>query len=298
MRGRFAPSPTGDLHLGGAYVAFAAHDRVRADGKGAFVVRMEDLDRPRVVPGAADRILDDLEWLGLGEDEGVRRGGPHAPYAQSARDSAYADAIAKLDRDGLVYPCTCSRAEIARAASAPHAGEEGPRYPGTCRDPAARRPDRPVALRLRVPEDARRHVSFDDAIAGHREEDVALSAGDFVLRRADGIASYQLAVVVDDAAMEIDEVVRGDDLLPSTGRQVLLARLLGVRSPRWLHVPVVRGPDGERLAKRHQSMLRGTTVRELREAGISVSEIVSEMRVGLATPALPWAPPAAWLTAR
>jgi glutamyl-tRNA synthetase len=167
-----------------------------------------------------------------------------------------------------------------------------------CRDPAARKPGRPIALRLRVPDDERRLVSFDDVLHGHHEEDVAATAGDFVLRRGDGIASYQLAVVVDDAAMEIDEVVRGDDLLPSTGRQVLLARLLGARSPRWLHLPVVRGPDGERLAKRHQSAVRGTTIRELREAGISAAEVLSAMRAGLSTQAVPWVPPAHWLVPR
>ena len=298
MRGRFAPSPTGDLHLGGAYVALVAHDRVRAQGGGAFVVRMEDLDPPRVVPGAGARILDDLEWLGLHEDEGLRRGGPHAPYAQSARGAVYADAIARLEAGGHVYPCTCSRAEIARASSAPHAGEEGPRYPGTCRDEAKRKPGRPVALRLRVPDDERRIVSFDDALRGPVREDVAKAAGDFVLRRGDGVASYQLAVVVDDAAMEVDEVVRGDDLLASTGRQVLLARLLDVRSPRFVHVPVVRGPDGERLAKRHQSSVRGTTIHELREAGISAAEVTSELRRGLCDLATPWAPPSRWLERR
>ena len=297
MRGRFAPSPTGDLHLGGAYVALVAHDRAHAHG-GAFVVRMEDLDPPRVVPGAAARILDDLAWLGLHEDEGPRRGGPYAPYEQSARGAVYDEAIGRLEAAGHVYPCTCSRAEIARAASAPHAGEEGPRYPGTCRDPANRKSGRPVALRLRIPDDERRIVSFDDVLRGPQREDVGGAVGDFVLRRGDGVASYQLAVVVDDAAMEIDEVVRGDDLLASTARQVLLARLLGVPSPRFVHVPVVRGPDGERLAKRHQSSLRCTTIGELREAGISAAEVVGELRRGLVDLRVPWAPPARWLSPR
>lgn len=271
MRGRFAPSPTGDLHLGGAYVALAAWLSTRAQG-GTFVVRMEDLDPPRVVAGAAERILDDLAWLGIDWDEGPRVGGPHGPYEQSRRDERYAAAIARLDAQGLVYPCTCTRAEIARASSAPHAGEEGPRYPGTCRDPKNRRHDRPAAMRLRVPE---RVISFVDEIAGEHREDVAATVGDFVLRRADGVASYQLAVVVDDREMHIDEIIRGDDLLPSTARQILLAELLGFsEATRWIHLPLVVGPDGERLAKRHQSKYRGSTIAELREAGLPAGEIV------------------------
>lgn len=273
LRQRFAPSPTGDLHLGGAYIALAAWLRARASGD-AFVVRDEDLDRPRVVPGAIDRILDDLTWLGLDWDEGPRVSGPHAPYAQSQRAQIYERAIAALG--DLVYPCTCTRAEIA--ASAPHAGEEGPRYPGTCRDPKNRRADRQASLRLRVPEGV---VSFDDEIHGPQREDVAEVVGDFVLRRADGIAAYQLAVVVDDLAMNIEEVVRGDDLLGSTARQVLLMQLLGGRVPRFVHLPVVLGPDATRLAKRHQSRWVGSTIRELADLGISSEEIVGELGAAL-----------------
>jgi glutamyl-tRNA synthetase len=260
LRSRFAPSPTGDLHLGGAYIALAAF--LRAQG-GPFVMRIEDLDPPRVVPGATERILDDLRWLGITWDE---------QYAQSERSHVYNDAIDRLG--DLVYPCTCTRAEIARVASAPHAGEEGPRYPGTCRDPKSRRSDRPAALRVRVPAGT---VTFDDELHGAITEDVEQSVGDFVLRRADGVASYQLAVIVDDVAMQIDEVVRGDDLLSSTARQVLLANLLGARAPRFLHLPLVLGPDGTRLAKRHQSRYFGSTIRELRERDISVEEILGAL---------------------
>jgi glutamyl-tRNA synthetase len=304
LRQRFAPSPTGDLHLGGAYIALAAWLRARNAGD-AFVVRDEDLDRPRVVPGAIDRILDDLSWLGLDWDEGPRVGGPHAPYSQSQRDHLYEEAIRALgDR---VYPCTCTRAEIA--SSAPHAAEV--RYPGTCRDPKNRKAGRAASLRLWVPEGV---VRFVDEIHGPQEQDVAAVVGDFVLRRADGVASYQLAVVVDDIAMNIGEIVRGDDLLSSTARQIVLIELLGAKPPRWVHLPLVLGPDGSRLAKRHQSQWMGSTVRELREAGVSASEIVTELAsalgisrgiapremVGGGVPRRirPWTVPSLWVTPR
>lgn len=294
MRGRFAPSPTGDLHLGGATTALASYLRAKSAGD-VWIVRMEDLDPPRVVAGASERILDDLRWLGLAWDEGPGVEGPYGPYEQSRRGESYRAALAILEARGLVYPCTCTRAEIARAASAPHAGEEGPRYPGTCRDPNKRRGDRPAALRLRVPDDERARVAFDDVFAGRVEEDVAQIVGDFVLRRAapmgpgphhaptsgPGVASYQLAVVVDDLAMRIDEVVRGGDLLASTARQILLARLLDAAPPRYAHVPLVLGPDGERLAKRHQSAFFGTTIAELRASGVTPDEILGELGAAL-----------------
>lgn len=266
MRTRFAPSPTGDLHLGGALVALAAYGRAKVHG-GVFVVRMEDLDPPRVVPGAAERILDDLRFLGLSWDEGPTVGGPYSPYVQGEAAATYEEALGRLP----TYPCTCTRAEIA--ASAPHEGEEGPRYPGTCRDPS-RRKDRPAALRLWVPEG---RVAFDDLVRGPIAEDVAAVVGDFVLRRADGVFAYQLAVAVDDGRMRIDEVHRGDDLLGSTARQLLLQRLLGLPSPRYAHLPVVRGPDGERLAKRHQAHIVGSTVRELRARGMAAEEILGPL---------------------
>jgi len=160
-------------------------------------------------------------------------------------------------------------------------GEEGPRYPGTCREPSHRKPNRPFALRLAVPEDARSRIGFDDRWAGHVEQDVAEAVGDFVLQRADGAYAYQLAVIVDDVAMRVDEVIRGDDLLGSTPRQILIAELLGARPPRYAHLPVVRGPDGERLAKRHQGQVRGTTVRELREQGVSAIEMLTVLGAAL-----------------
>jgi glutamyl-tRNA synthetase len=264
-RGRYAPSPTGPLHLGNARTALLAWLAARAAGS-AFVMRVEDLDGPRVRPGLEARILDELRWLGIDWDEGPDAGGPAGPYRQSERGGRYAAALAALRDAGLVYPCFCSRAEIAAASQAPHgAGDDGPRYPGTCRgltaaEAAARAARRAPAWRFRVPAEP---IAFDDAIHGRCVHDVAAEVGDFVVARADGVAAYQLAVVVDDAAMGIEEVVRGDDLLSSTARQLLLYRALGLTAPRFAHVPLVTGPDGARLAKRHGALSLG----ELRERG-------------------------------
>jgi glutamyl-tRNA synthetase len=252
-RGRFAPSPTGPLHLGNARTALLSWLAARTDG-GEYLMRVEDLDGPRVQPGAEARILAGLRWLGLDWDEGPDVGGPFAPYRQSERMDRYARALSRLREAGVVYPCFCSRAEIAAAAQAPHGpGDEGPRYPGTCRDlPAAeaerRSRTRPPAWRFRVPPGP---VELHDVLHGVQRRDVAAETGDFVVARADGIPAYQLAVVVDDAAMEVTEVVRGDDLLASTARQLLLYRALELRAPRFAHVPLVNGEDGTRLAKRH-----------------------------------------------
>lgn len=276
LRTRFAPSPTGDLHFGGAWCALASWLIARRSG-GAFVLRVEDVDVGRVVEGSEARILEDLRWLGLEWDEGPDRGGPFASYRQSERAREHERALADLAARGLAYPCDCSRKEIAAAASAPHAGEEL-RYPGTCRDADPKRPmKRAPALRLRVP-DGLEPVAFVDAVRGPQREDVASAAGDFVLQRGDGAVSYQLACAFDDAAMEIDLVVRGDDLLASTARQLLLMRLLGFeRAPRYAHVPLVVGADGSRLSKRSQAI----TVRSLRARGVSPEAIVSELARGL-----------------
>lgn len=277
LRARFAPSPTGDLHLGSAWTALAAWALARAAG-GTTVLRLEDIDTPRVVRGAAARIAEDLAWLGLDWDEGPAEGGPYAPYTQSERTSIYDDKLAELTAAGLTYPCDCSRAEISRVASAPHAGEEI-RYPGTCREaPRDRVMKRLPAIRLRVPDgDA---VVFDDLVRGRIEQRVDASVGDFVLRRGDGVYGYQLVVAVDDAAMRISHVVRADDLLGSTARQILLMRLLGTPDeaiPSYAHVPMVVGADGGRLAKR-----AGTaTIRELAQRGSSAGEIVGRLARGL-----------------
>jgi glutamyl-tRNA synthetase len=265
-RGRYAPSPTGPLHLGNARTALVAWLHARAAG-GAFVMRVEDLDGPRVRPGMEARILDELRWLGLDWDEGPDVGGPAGPYRQSLLAARYAAALDRLRGAGLAYPCFCSRAEIAASARAPHGpADEGPRYPGTCRDlapddVARRAATRRPAWRLRVSPGT---VSFEDLFHGPQSFDVDGTTGDFVVMRADGIAAYQLAVAVDDAAMGITDVVRGDDLLSSTARQLLLYRALGLPAPRFAHVPLVVGADGERLAKRHGALSLG----ELRERGV------------------------------
>jgi glutamyl-tRNA synthetase len=274
-RGRYAPSPSGAIHLGNASTALVSWLSVRARG-GRYVMRIEDLDAPRVAPGASEAILDDLAWLGLDWDEGPDNGGPHAPYVQSLRAEAYDQAFGVLRSTDCLYPCFCSRKDIQAAASAPQApGDEIP-YPGTCRalDPAEaeRRiaEGRPHAWRFRVePESIE---AFDDLVAGpYRAAPGAI--GDFVVRRADGGASYQLAVVVDDAAMRIDEVVRGNDLLPSTVRQILLYRALDAPVPAFAHVPLVLDSERVRLSKRHD----GVTIAAFREHGVGPGAVVGRL---------------------
>jgi glutamyl-tRNA synthetase len=286
IRGRFAPSPTGALHLGNARTALLAWLHARAHG-GAFVMRVEDLDFGRVRPGIMERQLDELRWLGLDWDEGPDVGGPHAPYVQSARQDRYEAALRTLAERGLLFECTCSRKDIAQAASAPHAGEEGPRYPGTCRErlvdpgvPSLIEQGRSLfALRVRVEPEA---VCFADGVMGDCCFDPAAETGDFVVRRKDGAAAYQLAVVVDDAAMRMTHVVRGADLLSSSARQILLCRALDLPVPAFVHVPLMLGPDGERLAKRHGAVSLG----ELRDAGVPPERVAGWLAAtcGLAAP--------------
>ena len=279
-RGRFAPSPTGDLHLGGARTALAAWLDTRKVG-GRFVLRVEDLDPPRTVPGAAERLARDLAALGLDWDEGPDVGGPHAPYHQSERAGHYDRLLARWLDEERVFPCYCSRAEVARASVAPHgAADEGPRYPGTCRRltrdqiAAHERRGRRPSLRFRVEPGA---IAFVDLVAGPQGDDPAATVGDFVVRRADGLHAYQLAVVVDDAAMAITRVLRGVDLLSSTARQILLYRALGVPPPRFAHLPLVLGPDGQRLAKRHGAI----AVRELFARGLSPVRLRARLAASL-----------------
>lgn len=263
-RGRLAPSPTGQLHLGIARTSLCAWLRARSQG-GKLVMRIEDIDIPRVVAGSAEGIMDDLRWLGIDWDEGPDVGGPHAPYLQSERAQHYTRAIARLEARDDTYPCICSRKEILELASAPH-GDLGPLYPGTCRNGAARQapPQRPPALRFKHRGAA---PGFCDVLQGPYAGAVV---DDFVLRRGDGTVSYQLAVVIDDIDMGITEVVRGDDLMSSTPRQLALYSALGEAPPEFLHVPLLLGSDGRRLSKRHAA----PAISEYRSAGVYAEQIV------------------------
>jgi glutamyl-tRNA synthetase len=242
------------------------------------VIRVEDMDTPRVVAGAEGRILEDLAWLGLFADA--------APSRQSLRGPVYEEALGELSRQGRVYPCDCSRADISRVVSAPHPGEELV-YPGTCREKNPERSlKREPALRFRIgPDDA---VFVKDLVQGELDPRLVQQAGDFVLRRGDGVFAYQLAVAVDDLAMRISHVVRGVDLLGSTPRQLLVMQALSSEGalgwaprdatfPLYAHVPLVVGPDGVRLAKR----TAGATVRELRERGALPHAVLGQLAHGL-----------------
>jgi len=275
VRGRYAPSPTGDLHLGNLRTALLAWLWARRAG-GRCVLRIEDLDLPRVRSGATKRMLADMRWLGLTWDEGPTEGGPYGPYRQSDRLALYEHALATLRAQGMLYPCYCSRAELARIASAPVPGEEGAPYPGTCRELSSRervmreRAGRRPAWRFRVPSGV---VRFTDAICGPQAQDVAATVGDFIVRRSDGIIAYQLAVVVDDGWMAINQVVRGADLLSSTPRQILLAQALGWPIPAYAHVPLLTDAAGAKLSKREQA----SGLAPLRAAGHSPEEIIGQL---------------------
>ncbi len=283
-RGRFAPTPSGDLHLGGARTALVAWLDARAH-QGQFVVRLEDLDEQRTVPGAEQRILDDLRWLGLTWDEGPDVGGTYGPYRQSEKRAQFGERIAQLLAEDKAYPCFCSRREIALASVAPHGeSDDGPRYPGTCarltrKQIAERAKTRAPAIRLRVSPGA---IDWIDRVHGERSDKVAEGVGDFVLRRADLVPAYQLAVVIDDGEMRISDVVRADDLLSSTARQILLYRAFGWNTPRFAHVPLILGPDGVRLSKRHGAIGIGA----LRERGLSPERVIGALAatLGLCAP--------------
>ncbi|MBK8253083.1 MAG: tRNA glutamyl-Q(34) synthetase GluQRS [Polyangiaceae bacterium] len=287
-RGRFAPSPTGQLHLGSAAAAiFCAAAALQAHG--TLVLRMEDLDTDRVVPGCADAILNDLRWLGIHWQEGPDTTGPFAPYTQSQRLPLYQAALDLLAAQNLTFYCDCSRAEIARAASAPHAGEEGPRYPGTCRPfgMTQRAFKRPPAVRLAVPNNSHSLITIRDRILGDFTENVFQTTGDFVLRRGDGVFAYQLAVVVDDLTMGITEVVRGADLAASAPRQTLLAQLLGGTSPTFAHIPLLYGDNGERLAKR----AKGVPLADQRASGVHPSKLLLAIAGAYGVDISPWVDP-------
>lgn len=263
-RGRLAPSPTGFLHLGHARTFWTAQVRARAAG-GTLILRNDDLDRDRVRAEFVAGFMEDLRWFGCEWTEGPDLGGPFAPYNQSERLGLYRSAFDRLRHSGAVYPCACSRKDILHALTAPHAADDEPIYPGICRQRSADSLPlgRPVSWRLRVPAGA--VVEFHDGHFGPQRFLAGRDFGDFVVWRHDGLPSYQLACVVDDAAMAITEVVRGEDLLMSTARQLLLYRALGLTPPAFFHCPLVRDETGVRLAKRHAAL----SLRALRAAGRS-----------------------------
>ncbi|HXR37866.1 MAG TPA: tRNA glutamyl-Q(34) synthetase GluQRS [Terracidiphilus sp.] len=296
-RGRLAPSPTGYLHVGHARTFFAAWQRAR-DAGGALVMRMEDLDPDRSKQVYAEAAYEDLRWLGIRWQEGPDKGGPFAPYVQSRRRSIYLAAWRRLLRRGYLYPCRCSRKDLESALGAPHERvfpatqgsvgggkwdlqDDEPIYPGTCRHLLGRAPQLPGPTasdidtpegfnwRFRVPDGEA--IEFVDRNLGKQRFVAGVDFGDFVVWRRDGVPSYQLACVADDAAMGITEVVRGADLLKSTARQILLNRALGYSDPAWFHCRLVVDHNGRRLAKRHDSL----SLRALRQRGLTPMNILS-----------------------
>ncbi len=270
-RGRLAPSPTGYLHLGHARTFWVAWRRAR-ERAGTLVLRVEDLDAARCRPEFVTAIDEDLEWLGLDWQESPAQGGPCGPYVQSARLGWYRQAFEQLRAAGAVYPCTCSRRDVHAALAAPHAGDEEPVYPGTCRDrrldpEAARHSPRAPVWRFRVRDGER--VTVADLARGEVTVVAGVDFGDFVVWRGDDLPSYQLACVVDDHLMAITEVVRGEDLLMSAARQALLYRALGWVCPAFFHCPLMLDESGRRLAKRHDAL----SLRKLREQGASPEEL-------------------------
>jgi glutamyl-tRNA synthetase len=278
-RGRLAPSPTGYLHLGHARTFWIAQQRAQAGG-GTLVLRNEDLDATRFKLEFVSAMLEDLKWFGFEWQEGPDCGGPFGPYNQSERREFYLAAMRKLLAGGFIYPCTCSRSDVRRALSAPHQGEEEPVYPGTCRakfkagsEEGSFRPESTSGSplkrnwRFRVPDGE--VIAFADGHCGPQQFTAGKDFGDFVVWRHDGVPAYQLSVVVDDAAMRITEVVRGADLLPSTARQLLLYRALGVPAPQFYHCPLMMDEKGVRLAKRHDAL----SLRRLRAEGNSPAQL-------------------------
>lgn len=269
MKGRFAPSPSGRMHLGNVFCALIAWLSCRAEN-GTMLLRVEDLDPARCRPEYTEQLLRDLCWLGLDWDEG----GNQPRYRQSERTAWYAECFARLEALGRTYPCFCSRSELHDAA-APHASDGTVRYSGHCRqlsseERAQKAAKRAPAQRLWVGEDIE---SFTDGLYGQRQSCLAEDCGDFILRRSDGVYAYQLAVVADDAAMGVTQVVRGNDLLSSTPRQLLIYRLLGFVPPQFVHLPLLVAPDGKRLSKRERALDVGA----LQAAGVSAAQIVGTL---------------------
>jgi glutamyl/glutaminyl-tRNA synthetase len=296
-RGRLAPSPTGYLHVGHARTFWTAWQRAREAG-GTLVMRMEDLDPDRSRAIYSEAALEDLKWLGIRWQEGPDRGGPYAPYVQSKRRTIYLAAWRRLLRRGFLYPCKCTRKDLESALGAPHERvssvqfgslsggkldleDDEPIYPGTCRQWPGYTPQLPgpTSSEIETPGDTNWRfrvrdgavVEFEDRNLGKQRFVAGVDFGDFVVWRRDGVPSYQLACVADDAAMGITEVVRGADLLKSTARQILLNRALGFDNPYWYHCRLVVDHNGRRLAKRHDAL----SLRALRQRGLTPMNILS-----------------------
>jgi glutamyl/glutaminyl-tRNA synthetase len=279
-RGRLAPSPTGLLHVGHARTFWIAAKRA-ADHHGTLIFRNEDLDPQRCRPEFVHAMMEDLHWLGISWDEGPDCGGPFGPYTQSERRDHYLSAWKQLQDRGLIYPCTCSRKDVAGAAGAPNDADDEPLYSGKCRPAPEPRGDSPLGClakakpsgpegvnwRFRVPEGE--EICFTDLHLGPQRMIAGKDFGDFIVWRKDDVPAYQLAVVVDDAMMRITEVVRGADLLKSTARQILLYRALRLPIPHFYHCDLVRDEGGVRLAKRHDSL----SIRKLRELGWTSQQV-------------------------
>lgn len=269
--GRLAPSPTGYIHLGNAWAFLLAWLAARSQG-GRVLLRLEDIDPQRSRPDYAAALQEDLRWLGLDWDHGPDTGGPCGPYVQSQRGKIYDAALAQLAQSGQSYPCFCTRKELRMLAAAPHVDDAGAPYPGTCRELSQDQVQvmlgagRKACVRLRCPEAP---IRFTDAVMGPQTFFLSQCGGDFALRRSDCVVAYQLAVAVDDALMGVTQVVRGRDILPSTPRQIALLELLGYGAPSYAHVPLLLDAEGERLAKRHNSL----SLRYLREQGVDPRRI-------------------------
>ena len=284
-RGRLAPSPTGYLHLGHARTFWIACQRARA-ADGVLVLRNEDLDPQRSKPEYVRAFIEDLRWLGIAWQEGPDLGGPYAPYSQSERRGSYLQAWRQLYQGGCIYPCTCSRKDLAQAAQAPHEtaarrptpGRRGddpgdePLYPGTCRERTLQT-DNPAGVnwRFRVPDG--RTIGFTDGAQGEQQYIAGQDFGDFVVWRRDDVPAYQLAVVADDDAMRITEVVRGCDLLKSTARQILLLEALGIAPPAYYHCDLLADESGARLAKRSDAL----SLHALRAQGLTAEEVRAQL---------------------
>lgn len=274
MKGRFAPSPTGHIHLGNVWIALLSYLSCKAQG-GDFILRIEDIDKQRSKPELGQALLDDLEWLGFSWDQGPRVSQSDDMYWQSHRDAIYDEQITKWLKSGDIYPCFCNRARLQAVMSAPHVGDTPIMYDGHCRyltkvEQEQLQLEKEPSYRLKVKD---RIISFDDKYKGHQSFSIKAGIDDFVVKRADQMFAYNLAVVLDDIAMGVTEVIRGMDLLETTALQVYLYDLLGKTRPVYGHAPLLIDREGHRLSKRQSSI----TVAELRQSGMTSQEILGNL---------------------